>query len=118
VFGVLLGALGLYGVLAYLVSQRQREIGLRLALGAAPAAVLGLFVRYGLRLALVGMTIGLVGALAVSRFVGAVLYGVKPTDPATLAAVAAMLLAVAALATWLPARRAAAVQPLEALRAE
>ena len=118
VFGVLLGALGLYGVLAYLVSQRQREIGLRLALGAAPAAVLGLFVRYGLRLALVGMAIGLAGALAVSRFVGAVLYGVKPTDPATLAAVAAMLLAVAALATWLPARRAAAVQPLEALRAE
>jgi ABC-type antimicrobial peptide transport system permease subunit len=118
VFGLLLGALGLYGLLAYLVSQRRREIGVRLALGAAPAAVRGQFLRHGLTLAAAGTVIGLGAALALGRFVEAILYDVAPTDPVTLAAVAAALLGVAALAAWLPARRAAAVQPLEALRAE
>ena len=118
VFGLLLGALGLYGLLAYLVSQRRREIGVRLALGAAPADVRGLVLRHGLALAAAGTVIGLGAALALGRFVEAILYDVAPTDPVTLAAVAAALLGVAALAAWLPAQRAAAVQPLEALRAE
>jgi predicted permease len=118
VFGLLIGALGVFGVLTYLVNQRQREIGLRLALGAAPQAVMGVFVRHGLRVTLVGMVIGIAGALGVGRFLGAVLYGVQATDPSTLGAVAAVLLSVALLASWLPARRAARINPVEALRHE
>jgi ABC-type antimicrobial peptide transport system permease subunit len=100
------------------VNQRQREIGLRLALGAAPQAVMGVFVRHGLRVTLVGMVIGIAGALGVCRFLGAVLYGVQATDPSTLGAMAAVLLSVALLASWLPARRAARINPMEALRHE
>jgi predicted permease len=118
VMGLVLGALGIYGVLAYLVSQRTREIGVRLALGAKASDVLWMVVRRGLRLAGLGVAIGLVAALALTRLMQGVLYGVTPTDPLTFVGVAAALLAVAAFASWLPARRATRVDPLVALRAE
>ena len=116
--GLVLGALGIYGVLAYLVSQRTREIGVRIALGAQRQDVLGMVVRSGLRLAGLGVAIGFVGALALTRLMQGVLFGVSSSDPLTFAAVAIGLLAVAAFASWLPALRAMRVDPLEALRAE
>jgi predicted permease len=116
--GLVLGALGIYGVLAYLVTQRTREIGVRMALGAQSTSVLGMVVGRGLRLAAVGVVIGIVAALALTRLMQGVLYGVTPTDPLTFAGVAAALLLVAALASWLPALRATRVDPLVALRAE
>jgi ABC-type antimicrobial peptide transport system permease subunit len=116
--GLLLGALGLYGVLSYLVNQRQRDIGVRLALGARPGDVLQMVVKRGLTLAAVGVAIGVVGALTLGRFLSGVLYDVQPTDPLTLVAVTTVLLAVAALASWLPARRAARVDPVVTLREE
>ncbi len=118
VVGLLLGAIGLYGVLASLVSERRREIGVRLALGARPADVLSMIVRGGLMLTIVGVVIGLAGALGLSRFLASVLYGVGPYDPATFAATAAVLLATAAVSSWLPAHKAARVDPVETLRAE
>jgi predicted permease len=121
VFGLLgltLGALGLYGVLAYLVNQRQREIGVRLALGADRRNVLLMVVRHGFLLALAGVAIGTVGALAMGRFIAGVLYNVEPADPATMAGVAAMLLLVAVGASLIPARRAASVDPIVTLRQE
>ena len=116
--GLLLGALGIYGVLAYLVSQRQREIGVRIALGAQKRDVLQLVVGRGLVLAVAGVVIGLVGAFALTRFMQGVLYGVGATDPVTFVAVAVGLLGVAVLASWLPARRAAGVDPAVAIRYE
>jgi predicted permease len=116
--GLGLGALGVYGVLAYLVSQRRREIGLRMALGARPADVLRLVVGRAALLALGGAVAGLVGALVLTRYMQGVLYGVAPTDPLTLASVTAALLLVAAVATWAPARNAARVDPAVALRDE
>lgn len=116
--GLLLGSLGIYGVLAYLVTQRRREIGVRLALGAQGRDVLRLVVGRGLVLAVVGVAIGLVGALALTRFMQGVLYGVEATDPLTFVAVAVGLLGIAILASWLPARRAASVDPAVALRYE
>lgn len=116
--GLVLGALGIYGVLAYLVTQRTREIGVRLALGASPRDVLRMVVGRGLRLAGLGVAIGLVAALVLTRLMQGVLYGVTPTDPLTFVGVAAALLAVAAFASWLPARRATRVDPLVALRSE
>jgi predicted permease len=116
--GLILGALGIYGVLAYLVSQRTREIGVRLALGARPRDVLGMVVGRGLRLAGLGVAIGLAASLVLTRLMQGVLYGVTPTDPLTFSGVAVALLAVAAFASWLPARRATRVDPLVALRAE
>jgi predicted permease len=118
IMGLVLGALGIYGVLAYLVNQRTREIGVRLALGAKPSDVLWMVVGRGLWLAGFGVAIGLVAALALTRLMQGVLYGVTPTDPLTFVGVAAALLAVAAFASWLPARRATRVDPLVALRAE
>ena len=115
--GLVLGALGIYGVLAYLVTQRTREIGVRLALGAQPGDVRRMVVGSGLRLAAIGVGIGLVGALVLTRLMQGVLYGVTPSDPLTFGVVAVGLLVVAALASWLPARRATRVDPLEALRA-
>ncbi|HEY7475070.1 MAG TPA: ABC transporter permease [Vicinamibacterales bacterium] len=114
--GLLLGAVGIYGILAFLVQQRRSEIGVRLALGARPVDVAAVFVRRGLILTSVGVAIGLGGALLLSRYLEAVLYGVRPTDPATFAGVALMLLVAAALASWLPARRAARVDPVTTLR--
>jgi predicted permease len=116
--GLVLGALGIYGVQAYLVSQRQREIGVRMALGARPRAVLGMVVGRGMALAGMGIAIGLVAAFAAARYLRAVLFGIAPSDPLTFAAVAVVLFAVAVFASWLPARRAAAVDPVEALRSD
>ncbi len=115
---LLLAALGLYGVLAFNVAQRTREIGIRLALGARRHDVLVLIVGHGMRLALVGVGLGLAGALALSRVLQTLLFEVKPTDPLTFIIVSFALLAVALLACWLPANRAGRVDPIEALRYE
>ena len=113
-----LAALGLYGVLAYNVSRRTPEIGVRMALGASRADVLRLVAGAGLRLVLGGLAIGLVAALALGSLVGELLYEVPPQDPVTLVSVAALLLTVALAASYLPARRAARVDPMVALRDE
>jgi len=118
ILGMLIGGIGLYGVLAYFVTQRRREIGVRVALGADSGQVLRMVVGRGLWLALAGIAAGLVGAAILTRFMRSVLFGVGATDPATYAGVAAVLLAVAFLASWIPARRAARVDPLIAMRAE
>ena len=115
---LLLGAIGIYGVISYMVSLRTREIGVRMALGAQSAEVRRMVVRQGLVLAVVGVGIGLVGALALSRLISSLLYGIAPYDPLTLAVVSVGLLAVSAIASWLPARRAARIDPIEALRAD
>jgi predicted permease len=118
VAALVLGVVGLYGVLSYTVSQRRREIAIRLALGAQRGAVTRAFVRYGAGLAAVGVVIGLAGAAAVTRLMGALLYDVATFDPLTYAAVTLVLALATVLASWLPARRAAAVDPAEALAAE
>jgi predicted permease len=115
---LLLAAVGLYGVLSYSVSQRTAEIGLRMALGAEAAAVLTGVVRGALWLAALGIALGLAVSFGVTRFLGSFLYGVSPTDPATLASVAALLIVVTVLASWIPARRAARIDPMLALRSE
>jgi ABC-type antimicrobial peptide transport system permease subunit len=115
---LLLGAVGIYGVIAYMVSLRTREIGVRLALGAQPVDVRRMVSRQGVTVAAVGVAVGLLGALALTRFLGALLFGVSPTDPMTLSGAAVVLLVVAAVASWIPARRAAGVEPAVALRAE
>jgi putative ABC transport system permease protein len=116
VLAVLLASLGLYGVMAYAVTQRTREIGVRLALGAASPQVLRQFVGEGVRLALVGIVVGLLLAAAVTRVVSRFLYGIAATDVVTFAVTAGLLTAVAAAASFLPARRAASVDPMVALR--
>ena len=115
---VALSVIGVYGVLAYLVGQRRREIGLRLAVGASPADIVWLFVREGAALTLVGLSAGLAGALATGRWISGLLFGVTPADPVTLAIVVCTLAGAAACATYVPARTAAGVDPSEALRAE
>jgi predicted permease len=115
---LLLGAIGIYGVISYMVSLRTREIGVRMALGAGPSDI-GLMVsRQGLTMAGVGVIIGLVAAAGLTRYLRALLFEISPTDPLTLGAVALGLLAVALAASWLPARRAARVEPAVALRSE
>ena len=116
--GLTLGTIGIYGMLAALVSERRREIGVRLALGARPGQILRMIAGRGLGLALVGVAAGLAGALALSRLLVAVLYGVQPADPLTFAGMALVLVLTATLASWLPARRAAALDPVETLRSE
>jgi putative ABC transport system permease protein len=115
---LILAAVGLYGMLAYDVSQRTKEIGIRGAIGASRGQIVGLVFRQGLWKTGVGMIIGLVGAFFLSRYLGSLLFEVKPTDPAVFAGVSLLLLLVALLACWLPARRAAKVDPMVALRAE
>jgi predicted permease len=115
---LLLGAIGLYGVIAYVVSLRTREIGVRIALGAQPRAVARMVTRQGITLTVVGIAAGLVLFALVARFIRSLLFGVALSDPLTLGAVSLVLLAIAALASWIPARRAARVDPLEALQAE
>ena len=105
-------------MLAALVNERRREIGVRLALGARPGQVLMMVVGRGLALATVGVVIGLAAAFALSRFLVSVLFGIRPLDPPTFVSMAAVLLAAAAIASWLPARRAAALDPVETLRSE
>ena len=114
----LLASAGLYGVLAFVVSTRSREIGVRMALGARPSDVLQMVVRDGLRMAGIGVVIGLAGAAAATRVASAYLLGARAFDIPTFAAVAVILFVVAGLASYLPARRAASTDPLNALRAE
>jgi putative ABC transport system permease protein len=115
---VALSVIGVYGVLAYLVGRRRREIGLRLAVGASPADIVWLFVREGAALTLVGLGTGLAGALAAGRWISALLFGVTPADPLTFVTVVCALAGAAVCAIYVPARRAAGVDPSDALRAE
>jgi len=113
-----LGIIGIYGVIAYVVSQRAREIGIRLALGAQPAALSRMFVRHGLGLAAVGVAAGVAAAVGLTRLMASLLFGVAPLDLATYAGAVGVILVAAALASYVPARRAAAIDPVETLRAE
>ncbi|MBL8220786.1 MAG: FtsX-like permease family protein [Bryobacterales bacterium] len=113
-----MGIIGIYGVIAYSVSRRRRDIGIRIALGSSIAGVTRIFLREGLMVSAVGAVIGLIGALAAARWMESLLYGITPADPLTYALVFAALIAAATLASWLPARRAATVDPIETLRAE
>ena len=116
--GLLLAAVGMYGVMSYSVAQRRREIGIRVAIGAARSQVLALVMRQGLRMVAIGTVVGLVGAVAGARLVQGLLYGASGIDVMTMVGVPLTLIAVAALAIWIPARRAAAVDPMVALRGE
>jgi predicted permease len=116
--GLALAAVGIYGVMAYSVSQRKRELGIRVALGADRGSVLKLVLAEGMRLAVIGTVIGLAGALAASRLVAGLLYNASPLDPIAFTAVPLTLLGVAALAVYLPARRAARMDPIGALKSE
>lgn len=115
---LLLGVVGIYGVISYAVSQRTREIGIRMALGAPQEQVRRMFLRYGLTLAAVGLGCGLAVAAALTRVMSAILFEVSPFDPLTYLGVSVVLLAATLLATYLPARRATGVSPVDALRAE
>jgi predicted permease len=113
---LLLAAIGTYGVLSYMVAERRREIGIRMALGADQGNVLAQVLKQGLLLTTVGVMVGLAGAFALNRLIASMLYGVQPTDPATLAIVVATITLVAAIACWLPAWRASRVDPIVVLR--
>jgi predicted permease len=115
---LLLGVVGIYGVIAYAVTQRTREIGIRMALGAQPVGLQGMFVRQGLLLAAVGAVLGLVAAAGLTRLMSSLLFKTAALDPATYAVVSVLLLMAAAFASYFPARRATAVDPVEALRTE
>jgi ABC-type antimicrobial peptide transport system permease subunit len=118
VLALLLAAMGLYGVMAYLVSSRTREMGIRIALGAQTSGVLRLVMGQGLRLAITGIALGVITAVALTRVLESVLYGVAPTDVVTFMGVVLLLIAVALVASYIPARRATKVDPLVALRYE
>jgi ABC-type antimicrobial peptide transport system permease subunit len=115
---LLLGVAGIYGVIAYSVSQRTREIGIRMALGAQRSEVTGMFVRYGIRLVGVGLACGLVAAILLTRLMTSLLFGISALDPVTYVLVCLSLVAAAALASYLPALRATTVNPVTALRAD
>jgi ABC-type antimicrobial peptide transport system permease subunit len=118
IMAMLLGLVGIYGVISYSVSQRTREIGIRLALGAPLHDVTQMFVRHGLILSAIGALCGLVAAFALTRLMKSLLFDVSPADPLTYLAVAVTLVLAAMLASYLPARKATTVDPAEALRAE
>ncbi len=116
--GVSMAALGIFGLMSYMVRQRRRELGVRLALGASPQALTRLVVERGMRYALLGTLIGLGISTFESRWLGALLFGVRATDPVTVVSAVALLLAVAALACWVPGLRAARLKPLEVLASD
>jgi ABC-type antimicrobial peptide transport system permease subunit len=118
VIALVLSAVGLYGVIAYGVTQRTREIGVRVALGAEPHAILGMVIGGGIRLASGGVIIGIAIAAGTSRALASMLYGVSPADPWTFAAVALLVAVIAILASYVPARRALRIEPTDALRAD
>jgi ABC-type antimicrobial peptide transport system permease subunit len=113
-----LACVGIYGIMAYSVANRRNEIGIRLALGAQPGQVRGMILRESTWLTVAGVLVGVGAALSVTRLVKSMLYGIQPNDPATICCGVLLLLAVALAASWIPARRAARVQPMEALRHE
>jgi ABC-type antimicrobial peptide transport system permease subunit len=115
---VVLAALGIYGVVSYSVTQRTREIGVRMALGASPSGIRTMIVRQGLRLCLLGLLIGVAAALLLTRLLAGQLFGVSPSDPLTFLALAALILAVSAAGSLIPAVRATRVDPMIALRTE
>lgn len=115
---IALAVIGIHGVLSYVVARRTSEMGIRMALGAGRANVIGLIAGQGARLAIIGLVLGLIGALAAARLLGSLLYGVTVTDPATFVTVVAVVFGMAMLATLIPAFRATRIAPLDALRAE
>jgi putative ABC transport system permease protein len=115
---LLLASLGLYSVLATIVRQRTGEFGVRMALGAEPADIFWRVIGRGMLLSGLGITLGFASALGLTRLIAGILVGIKPFDPSTFAAVAALFLVIAAISCWLPARRAALLNPTEALRTE
>jgi putative ABC transport system permease protein len=115
---LLLGAIGLYGVLSYVVAERTREIGLRMALGATAGTVRRMVVSQGTRVVLLGVAIGIAGALASTRLLGTLLYDVKPVDPIVFAAMSLMLIVIGMLASYVPAWRASSVNPIHSLRSD
>ncbi|MBM3789871.1 MAG: FtsX-like permease family protein, partial [Acidobacteria bacterium] len=115
---LLLGVVGIYGVISYSASQRRREIGIRMALGAQRAEVSGLFVRHALLLTAIGLALGLGAAVGLTRLMSALLFGVDALDPLTFGGVAVLLGAAVLLASYLPARRASGLDPVDALRRE
>ena len=115
---LILACIGIYGIMAWMVSRRMQEIGIRIALGAPSEQVQGMVLREAVWVTLLGVAAGMGGALALGRVVASLLYGLKPWDPATFAVAATMLILVALAASWIPARRAAGVDPIRALRHE
>jgi ABC-type antimicrobial peptide transport system permease subunit len=113
-----LAAVGIYGVISHSVSQRKHEIGIRMALGARQADVLRMVLKQGMRLVALGVALGLPASFALMRLIERLLFGVRPADPLTFAAIAMLLLLISLLACWIPSRRATKVDPLIALRAE
>jgi ABC-type antimicrobial peptide transport system permease subunit len=121
IFGALalvLAAIGTYGILSYAVTERRHEIGIRMALGADRGAVLGMVLGQGMRVTALGLVVGIIGSLLLTRLVSTLLFEVKPTDPVTFLAVAVFITIIAALACLVPARRATRVDPMVALRDE
>jgi ABC-type antimicrobial peptide transport system permease subunit len=120
-FGVLalvLASIGMYGIMAYSVSRRTNEIGIRMALGAQPRLVLGMVLREASRMVAIGIVLGMCAAMGMGHVIASLLYGLTSWDPVTLISSAALLTGVAIAASWIPARRAAAVDPMQALRHE